>query len=177
MAPGDRERGSATAADAQRRVQGGPPVIVRTLAEVLADHPFFGDLDRGMVEFIAGCGRNVAFHRGDVLFAEGASADRFFLVEHGRVSVEMHIPGRGGVVIDTVEERDVVGWSWLFPPYRWHFDARAVTDVRAVEFDGRCLRAKCDDDPRLGYMLMQRFAERLMRRLQATRIRLLDLYG
>ena len=80
-------------------------------------------------------------------------------------------------MIETIEAGEVIGWSWLFPPYRWHFDARALTSVRATGFDGACLRAKCDDDPALGYDLMSRFAQVLIERLQWTRLRLLDVYG
>ena len=80
-------------------------------------------------------------------------------------------------MIETIEAGEVVGWSWLFPPYRWHFDARALTPIRATAFDGACLRGKCDDDPALGYDLMSRFAQVMIERLQWTRLRLLDVYG
>ncbi|HVR13489.1 MAG TPA: hypothetical protein VMS41_06900, partial [Gaiellaceae bacterium] len=72
---------------------------------------------------------------------------------------------------------EVLGWSWLFPPHRWHFDARALTAMRATAFDAACLRGKCDQDPKLGYDLMSRFAQVLIERLQWTRLRLLDIYG
>jgi CRP/FNR family transcriptional regulator, cyclic AMP receptor protein len=80
------------------------------------------------------------------------------------------------VTIETVEAGDVVGWSWLFPPYRWHFDARALSTVRATVFDGACLRDKCRADPELGFELMSRFAQVMLERLQWTRLRLLDGY-
>ncbi len=80
-------------------------------------------------------------------------------------------------MIETLGPGDVVGWSWLFPPYRWQFDAVALERVAAVALDGACLRAKCDDDTRLGFELTRRFAGVLIDRLQATRLRLLDLYG
>jgi CRP/FNR family transcriptional regulator, cyclic AMP receptor protein len=80
-------------------------------------------------------------------------------------------------VIETIDAGEVVGWSWLFAPYRWHFDARAGSLVRATSFDGVCLRAKCESDPKLGYELMSRFAQVMIRRLQWTRLRLLDVYG
>lgn len=91
--------------------------------------------------------------------------------------MEVHAPGGGDHLIDTVEAGDVVGWSWLVPPYHWFFDARAVGDVSVVSLDATCIRAKCDEDPRLGYALMQRVAQVMYQRLQATRVRLLDLYG
>ncbi len=80
-------------------------------------------------------------------------------------------------MIETIEAGEVIGWSWLFPPYRWHFDARALAPVRATRFDGACLRGKCEADPALGYDLMSRFAQVLIERLQWTRLRLLDVYG
>ena len=92
------------------------------------------------------------------------------------VALEVFTPTRGPVVIETLGPGEVLGWSWLFPPYRWHFDAQAVEPVRAVALDGGCLRGKCEEDPRLGYELTRRFAAIMMDRLQATRLRLLDVY-
>jgi CRP-like cAMP-binding protein len=112
-----------------------------------------------------------------LLFREGEPADIFYLLRRGRVALELHAPERGGLVIDTIEPDEVVGWSWLFPPYRWHFDARAASEVRAVAFDGACLRGKCDDDKELGYELMKRFGQVMIDRMQHARVRLLDVYG
>ena len=81
------------------------------------------------------------------------------------------------LMIATLGDGTVVGWSWLFPPYRWSFDARAIEDTRAIAFDGACLRGKCDSDHELGYVLMQRFAQIILDRLQAARLQLLDVYG
>ena len=121
--------------------------------------------------------RNVAFRPGALLLAEGDQADTFYLVRRGRVAIEVHSPGRGAIVIETVGPGGSVGWSWLIPPYRWQFDARATEPVGAVAVDGACLRAKADADPALGYALVQRVAGVLLGRLQSTRLRLLDLYG
>jgi CRP/FNR family transcriptional regulator, cyclic AMP receptor protein len=150
---------------------------MRTLDLVLRDVPLFAGLNDEQLELLAGCAGNVHFREGQVVFREGDPADTFFLIRHGSVAVETFVPARGAITIETVEAGDVVGWSWLFAPYRWHFDARALTVVRATGFDGACLRGKCDDDPDLGYQLMARFAQVLMERLQWTRLRLLDLYG
>ena len=144
---------------------------------LLADMPVFADLSAGELETVAGCGRNVRFDAGEQLFREGDGADVFYVVRHGSVAVETFVPARGPMMIETIEAGEVIGWSWLFPPYRWHFDARALTLVRATYFDGACLRGKCDADPALGYTLMSRFAQVLIERLQWTRLRLLDLYG
>jgi len=149
----------------------------RSLDEVLSELPFFDGLDREALELIAGCGRNVAVAEGEYLFRSGADADSFYVLRHGSVALDLFVPARGSMLIETIDEGEVIGWSWLFPPYLWHFDARAVTPVRATAFDGACLRAKCDADPAFGYDLMGRFAQVLIDRLQATRLRLLDIYG
>jgi len=121
-------------------------------------------------------GRRRRFSAREVVFHEGDPADTFLLIDAGRVAVRAATP-TGSQVLDTAEAGDVLGWSWLVPPYRWTFDGRAVEEVRAVEFDGACLRGKCDADPALGYDLMSRFAQVLIERLQWTRLRLLDVYG
>jgi CRP-like cAMP-binding protein len=149
----------------------------RSLDAVIADVPLFEGLAPDAVVLLAGCASNVRFADGERLFREGEPADTFFLVRHGRVALEMFVPARGPVIIETIGAHEVVGWSWLFPPYRWQFDARAVSLVRATAFDGACVRQKCTSDPVLGYDLMGRFAQVMIDRLQATRLRLLDIYG
>jgi len=150
---------------------------METIDAVLRSVPLFAGLEPSALELVAGCGSNVHFDGGDVLFREGDPADTFYVVRHGSVALETFVPARGSAVIETLEAGEVVGWSWLFAPYRWHFDARALTGVRATAFDGACLRGKCDADPKLGYDLMSRFAQVLIERLQWTRLRLLDVYG
>jgi CRP/FNR family cyclic AMP-dependent transcriptional regulator len=150
---------------------------METIDTLLRDVPVFHGLRAEDLKLLAGCAGNVHFNAGAVLFREGDAADRFFLIRHGSVALELYVPARGPAIIETLEAGEVAGWSWLFPPYRWHFDARALTSVRATAFDGACLRGKCEDDPKLGYELMSRFAQVLIERLQWTRLRLLDLYG
>ncbi|HWD07708.1 MAG TPA: cyclic nucleotide-binding domain-containing protein [Actinomycetota bacterium] len=149
----------------------------QTIADLLAAHPIFAGVAPADLSLIAGCGRNAAFREGEYLFREGTQADQFFVVREGRVAIEIFVPDRGGLVVDTVEPGDIVGVSWIFPPYRWEFDGRCVAAVRAVSLDGACLRGKCDADPRLGYELMKRFARVLHRRIESAQLRLLDLYG
>ncbi len=150
---------------------------MRTISALLRESPRFDGMTPAHLNLIAGCGSNVQFSEGQVLFREGEPADTFYVIRHGRVAVELHHPIRGSYLIETVEEGEVLGWSWLFPPYRWHFDARAMSAVRATAFDGACLRGKCLDDPAFGYEVMSRFAEILIERLHWTRLRLLDVYG
>lgn len=149
----------------------------RQLAELLADHGLLAGLPGLALAQVAGCAKNVAFRAGELLLTEGEKADTLYLVRRGRVAIEVHAPGRGPIVVETVGPGAVVGWSWLIPPYRWHFDARAVEPVGAIAVDGGCLRSKADADPALGYALLIRLSAVLLERLQATRMRLLDLYG
>jgi len=152
-------------------------MTMRTLDDLIVDSPTFAGLDREELELIAGCARTAQFAADETIFRQGDPATTFLLVRAGRIALDVFVPHRGPVAIETVDEGEVVGWSWLFPPYRWHFDARAVGPVRALAFDAVCLRRKCDEDPVLGYDLMNRFAQLVIDRLDATRVRLLDVYG
>ena len=148
-----------------------------TMEELLGGHRFFAGLGSSAVQLIAGCAANVHFAAGDSIFAEGEAAGRFYVIRHGRVALEIHSPTRGPLVIDTMDEGEVLGWSWLVPPYRYFGDARAVTPVSAIALDGTCLRGKCEADAELGYQLLKRVTTVMYQRLQSTRVRLLDLYG
>ena len=147
------------------------------LATIVSRHPLLAGLPGDAVERVAGCAHNVAVAPGRLLLAEGDPADTLYLLRRGRVAIEVHGPGSGRVVIETLGPGEAVGWSWLFPPYRWHFDVRAVDAVGAVAVDAACLRDKAEADPALGYELMRRVGAVLLERLQATRFRVLDLYG
>jgi CRP/FNR family transcriptional regulator, cyclic AMP receptor protein len=151
--------------------------VRRSLDELIAMHPFFAGLPPEAAELATGCSRNVVFAPGSLLLTEGEDARTFFLLRRGRVTVEVHAPGRGPVVIEMVGPGQVVGFSWLVRPYRWSFDARAYDPVGAIAVDGECLRAKAEADPAFGYALLSKVSEELLSRLQATRMRLLDLYG
>jgi CRP/FNR family transcriptional regulator, cyclic AMP receptor protein len=150
---------------------------MQTLEPMLAEHPFFKDLDLRYLELIVGCASNVRFDAGQFIFREGQEANQFYLLRHGKVTLEIFVPGRGSLTIQTLREGDVLGWSWLFPPYHWHFDAQAIELTRAIALDGKCLRTKCEEDHALGYELLKRFSHIMMQRLQATRLQLLDIYG
>lgn len=149
------------------------PIPIRDL---LAEQPVLRDLEPDDIDLMAGCGHNEVFQAGASLAREGTTADRFFVVRHGKVALELHAP-TGPLMIETIGAPDLVGWSWLFPPYRWTYDVAAIDLTRVVVIESACLRAKCDADPVFGYRLMKRFAQVAVDRLQATRFRLLDLYG
>jgi CRP-like cAMP-binding protein len=152
-------------------------MVQKDIEALVTEHPFFKEMPEPYRTLIAGCGRNMHFDAGQYIAKTGDPANQFFALRHGRVSVEMHSAERGPLILQTLEAGEILGWSWLFPPYRWTFDARAVEEVRAIGFDGECLRGKCERDPTMGYDFMKRFAATFMERLQAARIQLLDLYG
>ena len=147
------------------------------LERIVREHPFFAGLAEDFLDLVVGCAKNVRFEAGAFLLREGGPADWLYLLRHGRVSLEVTIPGRDALSLMTLGEGEIVGLSWLVPPYRGAFDARALGLVRAVAIDAGCLRAKCEADHDLGYDVMKRFLPVLSQRLQATRLQLLDLYG
>jgi CRP/FNR family transcriptional regulator, cyclic AMP receptor protein len=148
-----------------------------TLEPLLRDHPFLSGLEPEYLALLAGCASNVRFNEGSFLFREGDAADQCFLIREGKIALEIAAPGRGSIIVQTLAAGDVTGFSWLLEPHRWQFDGRVVEPVRAIALDGICLRGKCAADPRLGFELVQRFARLAIQRLQATRLRLLDVYG
>jgi CRP-like cAMP-binding protein len=150
---------------------------MEAIDDLLSRHPFFTGLKPEYLALIAGCGQNVHFDAGAYLLREGETAERFFAIRGGTIAVETYVPSRGPVALQTLGPGEILGWSWLFPPYVSQFDARALEGVRATAFDGACLRTKCDADPALGYELMKRLARQVSSRLEAARRQLLDIYG
>lgn len=150
---------------------------MKSISDLLADHPFFAGLPVETIELLAGCGENVRFAADERILTENDPADRFWVLRTGRVALEVDDPPRGPLVIETIGPGELLGVSWLLPPYRWTYDARAVEVTRAVALDAACLRDKCDDDPILGYEMYKRFAGLVRDRLHATRLQLMDLYG
>jgi CRP/FNR family transcriptional regulator, cyclic AMP receptor protein len=148
-----------------------------SLEHILREHPFLAGIAAEHSELITGCARNHCFDGGKYLFHEGEAADEFFLIRHGRVALEISSPGQAPIVFATLGEGEIVGGSWLVPPYRWIFAARAVELVRAFGIDAACLRRKCESDHDFGYDMMKRFLPILAKRLQATRLQILDVYG
>jgi CRP-like cAMP-binding protein len=145
------------------------------LAAIVASQALFAGVPE-VAALVAGCAQNAAFARGERIFAEGSAADHLYLLRRGRVALEVASPG-GPLIIETLQPGDALGWSWLFPPYRWSVDARAVSPVGAIVVDAECLRNKAEADPAFGYELMKRLSAPIAAQLHATQVRLLDLYS
>lgn len=150
---------------------------METLEPLLAAHPFLKGLEGKYLKLIVGCASNVVFQAGQFISREGENADKFYFIREGKVVIETFSPVKGPIAIHTRQKGEILGWSWLVPPYRWHFDCRALELTRAFALDGKCLREKCEEDHDLGYELMKRFALVIVERLEATRFQLLDVYG
>jgi CRP/FNR family transcriptional regulator, cyclic AMP receptor protein len=150
---------------------------IQPIERIVAEHPFFAELEADHTNLLAGCASNVRFPAGAYILREGQEANEFFLVREGQVAIEIAAPHRKPIIVDTVGEGEILGWSWLLPPYLWRFDARAVAPTRAIALDGKCLRAKCESNHDLGFEVLKRFSQIMNRRLDATRIQLLDVYG
>ena len=149
---------------------------METLRPILAEHPFFRELDEKYLELVTGCAANVRFDPDQYLFREGEPAEQFFILREGRVALETFTAG-SATNLGTYGAGETVGSSWLIPPYRWQFDGRAVEAVRAIALDGKCLRDKCEADNSFGYELMKRVARMMEQRLVAARLQALDVYG
>ena len=145
--------------------------------KILARHPFFEGLDPELLKIIASCTSYVHYDAGEMIYKEGDEANQALLMQDGRVAIEIFAAERGSLVIKTVGPGDVLGWSWLFPPFRRRLDARAVEPTTAIALDGKFLRERAEDDPRFGCELLRRFSRIVVERLHATKLQLLDIYG
>jgi CRP/FNR family cyclic AMP-dependent transcriptional regulator len=150
---------------------------METLERIIAEHPFFAGLESYYTGLLTGCASNVRFAPGSYIFKEGEPANHFYLVRSGKVALELFPPHSRPITVETLEQGEVLGWSWLLPPYVWTFHGHAIQETRAIALDGKCLRAKCEQNHDLGYEVWKRFAQLMVRRLHATRLQLLDIYA
>jgi CRP/FNR family cyclic AMP-dependent transcriptional regulator len=147
--------------------------MIEVTAAALAAQPFLHGMPRDQLAALAETASDVSFPAGHRLFEDGGNAARCWLIQSGCVALDLHVPGEGRVRVETIGMGELLGWSWLFPPFEWAFGAVTVGAVEAFEFDGRAVRACCATDPGLGYELTQRVARVIASRLQATRVRLI----
>ena len=150
---------------------------VKDIEEIVREHPFFAGLKEPFCKLICGCAKNAHFRAGEYLFHEGDPADQFYLIRQGRVALEVRAPGRGALAFQTLRPGEIAGVSWLIPPYRWSYDARATEFTSAIAMDAACLRDKCEADHDLGYEMMKRFMPIVSQWLHAARLQILDVYG
>ena len=149
---------------------------MKTMEDLLKEHPFFRDLSAPHIQSIAEYGRTIEFASQETVFREGEDADQFYAVLDGKVAIDIHGSHRGPITIQTILDGEIFGWSVLIPPYKWRFDARAVVATSAIVLNGKSLRAECERDHQLGYELFKRFARVISKRLEHARLQLLDIY-
>jgi CRP-like cAMP-binding protein len=151
---------------------------VSDIEQQLREHPFARGFTEEQMARLRECVEGeMAVEEDEFIFRAGGRAERLYLVTDGEVALEIHSPGRPPGIVQTVAGGEVLGWSWFFEPYRWAFDARAITPTRVIAVDGRQMRECADADRDLGFLLLKRMAQVLVDRLQATRLQLLDVYG
>lgn len=140
-------------------------------------HPFLRGLNHTQMTLLADCALPSQFKAGEIIFREGDPADRFLLVEKGKVVLESGAGYGEPVIIEAIGPGDLLGWSWMMPPYRWHFSARAVEPTEAIYFAGTILREYCQRDHSLGFELHKRMSAVMMKRLQAARKKMLSIHA
>lgn len=148
-----------------------------SIRDVVAGAPFLAGLPDDDLDALAAVARPVHWPAGTAIFREGEAARQCWLLTAGQVSLEIHAAGRGGLIVGTLGPGQLLGWSWLYPPHRWHLDAVATAPTDALAFDADALRARAEADPNFGTELHRRVAGVVVERLQTTRLQLADLYG
>ncbi|MCH8176865.1 MAG: cyclic nucleotide-binding domain-containing protein [Proteobacteria bacterium] len=146
----------------------------QSIEDYLSNHAFFNGLDGSFLKFLSNSATVLRIKKGDVLFHHGEHADKFYLLRTGQVSVQ--VPALVGPTLEmqALGEDQILGWSWLIPPYRWSFQARAVENSDLLQFDGSVILARCEEDPKFGYELFKRFAALMSERLDAARQKMMD---
>ena len=148
---------------------------VKAVESVIADHPFLRGLKPEHLLLLADSAMRMRYEVGELIFREGDPANRFYLIEQGQVSLESHRKDEAPVAVQVIGPGDVLGWSWLFPPYYWHFDARVLEPTTAIFFYGTRLREQCEQNHDFGFEVMKRMTHVVIDRLQAARKQLLSI--
>ncbi len=149
----------------------------KEIADIIKDQAFFEDLKPEFVNLLTDCAFHVNFKNGHFLLTQDTDANNFYIIVHGNVAIEINAGDNGPVTIQKLGAGDILGWSWLIPPYKWRFDALAVDPTEVISFDGKCLRTKCDDNYEFGYDMMKRMTAVISYRLLNTRMKLMDFYS
>ena len=147
---------------------------MKTLRETITEHPFCLGMKPEHLEVLVGCASEAKLKADQILFREGEPANQFYLIESGRIAIEAHQPANGTALVQTLGAGDVLGWSWLFPPFSWHLQARALEPTRTIVLNGAHLLVTAEQNREFGYELMKHVAQVVINRLQATRKQLLE---
>lgn len=146
----------------------------KALTKSIAEHEFFAGLDDKYIDILAGAASHRQYDRDRSLFSYGNRADRFYLIASGRITVEVAAITGPPLELQNLGPGEILGWSWLIPPYRWHFQARALEAVDVIEFDGKKILEECERDPKFGYALFKRFSGLMSERLRFAREKMME---
>jgi CRP/FNR family transcriptional regulator, cyclic AMP receptor protein len=152
-------------------------IQAETMATRVALHPFLAGMNKGQLALLTDCAIATHFKKGEIVLREGEQANRYYLIESGKVILESGAEYGEPVVVDTIGAGDLLGWSWMFSPYIWQFTARAVEPTDAIFFYGTILREYCERDHSLGFELLKRMTAIMTRRMQAARRKMLNLHA
>ncbi|MFO1432009.1 MAG: cyclic nucleotide-binding domain-containing protein [Candidatus Competibacteraceae bacterium] len=147
------------------------------IEQYLSSLAFFAGLRPEVIEFLARCAGEQQIQPGEVLFRQGEHAHHFYLVRNGRVAIE--IPAITGPMlqVQSLGADHILGWSWLIPPYKWNFQARAEVPTTVLAFDGDTVRARCEAEANFGYPLLKRFVTLMAERLEVARQKMMDQWN
>ena len=146
----------------------------QSITEYLSAHEFFSEFSDDSLKFLCECSSTREIKKGQILFLQGEHADKFYVVRSGRISIQMPAIMGPTLEIQTVDEDQVLGWSWLISPYRWNFQTKAEEDSELLQFDGAAILARCEQEPKFGYELLKKFAGLMSVRLNAARQKMMD---
>ena len=146
----------------------------QSITEYLSAHEFFSEFSDDSLKFLCECSSTREIKKGQILFLQGEHADKFYVVRSGRISIQMPAIMGPTLEIQTVDEDQVLGWSWLISPYKWNFQTKAEEDSELLQFDGVAILARCEQEPKFGYELLKKFAGLMSVRLNAARQKMMD---
>jgi len=146
----------------------------QSTAEYLSAHEFFSEFSDDVLKFLCECSSTREIKKGQILFRQGEHADRFYVVRKGRISLQMPAIMGPTLEIQSVDEGQILGWSWLISPYQWNFQTKAEEDSELLQFDGTAILARCEQEPKFGYELLKKFAALMSVGLNAARQKMMN---
>jgi CRP-like cAMP-binding protein len=146
----------------------------QSTAEYLSAHEFFSEFSDDVLKFLCECSSMREIKKGQILFLQGEHADRFYVIRKGRISLQMPAIMGPTMEIQSVDEGQILGWSWLISPYQWNFQTKAEEDSELLQFDGTAILARCEQEPKFGYELLKKFAVLMSVGLNAARQKMMN---
>ena len=148
----------------------------KEMRDLVKNQIFLKDIKSEYLDLLVSCASCITFKKGHFLLTQDGFADNFYIIDHGKVHIEMFAGDKGPVTIQSLSDGDILGWSWLIPPYKWRFDALAIDPTTVIAFNGKFLRTKCEENHSFGYDMLKRMTSVITYRLLFTRKDLMEFY-